>query len=143
MSSQLQSDLNSLLADYMVFYQKLRNYHWNVKGPMFFNLHAKFEEMYTDAALKVDELAEAVAALGGKPVSTLKGQLELARLKEDHGDPEAIQMVKNIVADMESLNAHLRTGVEAAADHTATANLLEEIADGQEKTAWMLRAYLG
>jgi len=137
-------DLQVLLADHQVFYQKLRGYHWNVRGPLFFALHAKFEEMYLDAAERVDALAERVTALGGRPVSTLAGQLEIARLQEDSGAPSASDMVHGILSDLEALGASLRAGVAAAGklDDVATANMLEGWADAQEKTAWMLRAFL-
>lgn len=137
--------LNQLLADYQVYYQKLRNYHWNVKGPLFFGLHVKFEELYTDAAMKVDELAERVLALDTRPLSTLKEALEHARLAEDGGSPDAEIMVKNIVADIGALNTELRATAKAADESgdDATMNLLDPMADEQEKTAWMLRAFLG
>ena len=143
--STVAESLNRLLADYQVHYQKLRNYHWNVRGPMFFDLHVKFEEMYTAAALKVDEIAERVLALGVKPLSTLKDQLAAATLAEDHGDPEAKAMVANTLADLESLNAGLRAAVKQAgeAGDDGTVNLLDPFADEQEKTAWMLKAWLG
>ena len=136
--------LNHLLADYQVLYQKLRNFHWNVKGPMFFELHAKFEELYTEAATRVDDLAERVLALKHKPLSTLRAQLEAARLKEDAGAPDAKQMVQTLVDDYGALNSRLReaAGVAEKANDRATLNLLDGIADGQEKTVWMLRSYL-
>jgi len=143
--STVAESLNHLLANYQVHYQKLRNYHWNVRGPMFFELHIKFEEMYTAAALKVDELAERVLALGVKPLSTLKDQLAAASLKEDHGDPDAKAMVANTLADLDTLNKELRAAVKqaAAGDDDATVNLLQPFADEQEKTGWMLKAWLG
>ena len=136
--------LNVLLADYQILYQKLRSYHWNVQGPMFFELHAKFEELYLDAAQKVDELAERILAVGGRPVSSLKGALKLARLKEDEGGLPAAEMVANLVDDFGALNVELRAAAKLAAsdNDAATFNLLEGMADGQEKTAWMLRAFL-
>ena len=136
--------LNQLLADYQVLYQKLRNYHWNVSGPMFFGRHAKFEELYTDAALKVDEIAERVLSMGGRPVSTLKGQLALARLEEDAGTPTSDEMVRTLQGDLECLNGALRVASAEAGKlgDVATANLLDGYADGQEKTVWMLRAFL-
>lgn len=145
MTNQLVAPLNLLLADYQVFYQKLRNYHWNVQGPLFFELHRKFEELYTDAALKVDELAERVLTIGGRPLSTLEEQLAAARLKEDKGQPDANQMVSALLGDMESLNASLREVARKAekANDVGTFSLLDGMADAQEKTAWMLRAYLG
>ena len=137
--------LNTLLADYQVHYQKLRNYHWNVRGPMFFELHLKFEELYNAAALKVDEIAERVLALETKPLSTLKSQLAAATLVEDEGDPDAKTMVANTLADLESLNTSIRALVGSAgeAGDDATVNLIEPFADEQEKTAWMLKAFLG
>lgn len=137
--------LNTLLADYQVHYQKLRNYHWNVRGPLFFGLHQKFEELYGAAALKVDELAERVLAVGTKPLSTLAEQLAAATLQEDTGDPDAETMVANILADLEALNGSVREIVKAAdaEGDDATVNLIEPFADEQEKTAWMLKAFLG
>ncbi len=144
-TAPITDQLNRLLADYQVYYQKLRNYHWNVKGPLFFGLHVKFEELYTDAAMKVDELAERVLALETRPLSTLKEALDHARLAEDRGTPNAETMVRNLVADIETLNAELRTTAKAAAEvgDDATMNLVDPMADEQEKTAWMLRAFLG
>lgn len=137
--------LNDLLADYQVHYQKLRTYHWKVKGPLFFGLHAKFEEMYTGAAVVVDDLAERILALGGDPLGTLAGQLAAARLAEDATPGDAQAMVQSTVKDLEHLVGHLRSTSKAAADadDDGTANLLDGIADESEKTAWMLRAFLG
>ena len=74
--------LNQLLADYQVFYQKLRTYHWTVRGPMFFDLHLKFEELYLDAAIKVDEIAERVLAIGGAVLCVAMLVNNLAVLQE-------------------------------------------------------------
>lgn len=140
----LDQDLAALLADYQVFYTKLRGYHWTVTGPLFFGLHAKFEELYDEAAEKVDALAERLAARGARPPVTLKEQLALARLKEDAGQPSANDMVRNVAADLETLNVSLRALEQAAtkAGDAATQNLAQGYADGQEKTIWMLRAFL-
>ena len=137
--------LNALLADYQVLYQKLRSYHWNVRGPMFFELHVKFEELYTGTAVTVDDLAERLLAIDAKPISTLQGALEVARLKEDAGDIGAQEMVANLVDDFRALNDSLRAASKAAEEEgdNTSFNLLEGIADAQEKTAWMLRSYLG
>ena len=137
-------DLDLLLSDYQVLYHKLRTYHWNVTGPLFFALHAKFEELYNEAALRVDELAERLLALGERPTRTLRAQLDRARLTEDDTSKNAQDMVSSLVADYAALNVSLRevAASAAAADDAATANMLEEFADSQEKTAWMLRAFL-
>lgn len=143
--SNVTDALNLLVADYQVHYQKLRNYHWNVKGPLFFGLHEKFEELYNAAALHVDALAERVLALGEKPLSTLKDQLAHARLAEDEGDPSAEAMVETTMADLSTLNDSLRATAKIAgeAGDDGTVNMLDTMADEQEQTAWMLRAFLG
>lgn len=137
--------LNSLLADYQVLYQKLRTYHWTVRGPHFFELHLKFEELYTEAALRVDDLAERILALHGEPLATLAAQLAEARLREDADPGDATSMVAALADDYDALNVHLRAAVSEAgeAGDDATVNLLEDMADVQEKTVWMLRAFLG
>lgn len=143
-TTQLDQDLARLLADYQVLYAKLRAYHWTVTGPFFFGLHAKFEELYDDAATKVDALAERLAARGARPPLTLADQLALARLREDGGRPGASEMVRNVAADLEALNTSLRAleRVAATSGDAATQNLAQGFADGQEKTIWMLRAFL-
>ena len=143
-NAQIIRGLDVLLSDYQVLYHKLRTYHWNVTGPMFFALHAKFEELYNDAALKVDELAERLIALGSRPTRTLAAQLGQARLVEDDESPDANQMVGNLAADLSNLTTFVRELASSASDagDNASMNLLEGIADEQEKTTWMLRAYL-
>ena len=139
----IAKQLNELQSDYQVLYQKLRNYHWNVVGRQFFGLHLQFEAMYNEAANRIDEIAERTLALGGKPVTTLASQLKLASLKEDETSPVAEIMVANLRADLESLNKKLRDVSKAAgeAGDIATVNLVDGIADSQEKTVWMLRAF--
>lgn len=136
--------LQALLADYSVFYQKVRNYHWNVKGPEFFQLHAQFEALYLATALKVDEIAERIVTKAGSVPGTLAQYLEASRLAEGDANLEARAMVSDLVGDFERLNSALReaTATAAGIDDMATANLLEGFADEQEKTAWMFRAYL-
>lgn len=145
MSDSIPTRLNQLLADYSVFYQKLRIYHWTVKGPMFFQLHNKFEEMYDAAALAVDEIAERIVGIGARPLGRLADFVSTSSLSEADGSPEASEMVRNLIADQRSLVAGLRQGSSEAAEagDTLTANMLEEMADAEEKSAWMLEAYLG
>ena len=137
--------LANLQADAMVLYQKIRNFHWTVRGPMFFELHTKFEELYTEAALQVDELAERILAVGGAPVPTNAEALRRASLVEETGQLDGKGMVGALLADYEALVASLRKAGKLAEDanDAGTLNLLDGIADGHEKTAWMLRAYLG
>ena len=143
--SNLAQDLSLLLADYQVFYQKLRTYHCTVAGPQFFGLHAKFESLYDDAAEKVDGLAERLLTLGHRPPTTLKRALEIARLREDAEPKSAEQMLQAVLSDMGALVAAQRKLSDEAGEvrDRATANLLDGWSDEQEKTMWMLRATLG
>jgi starvation-inducible DNA-binding protein len=144
MSSKIDTGLATLLADYQVHYHKLRGYHWTVTGPLFFGLHAQFEQLYLTTAEKVDAIAERIAARGGRPPVTMKEVLGLARLKEDEGQPSPNDMVRGITSDLETLNGHLRALAQVAGNEgdTGTVNLLDGFADEQEKSAWMLRAFL-
>lgn len=81
-SNELANELNTLLANYQLFYQNLRGFHWNIKGSSFFELHIKFEELYDDAVLKVDEIAERVLTLGATPLHTFSDYLKQSSIKE-------------------------------------------------------------
>ncbi len=136
--------LNVLQADTTVLYQKLRSYHWNVTGQQFFMLHELFEKLYREIADTNDALAERAIALGAPPVRTLEEQLSMAILKEDRNTPESGNMVRNVLVDLELLTGRLR---ELARDaeregDIGTTNLAQDTADRNEKTIWMLKAYL-
>lgn len=136
--------LNKQIANWSVLFVKLHNYHWYVKGPQFFTLHAKFEELYNEAALHIDELAERLLALQGQPVATMKEYLETATVKEANGNESAEQMVEAIVSDFDILINELKDGMEAAdglGDET-TADMLLSIHQSLEKHNWMLRSFL-
>lgn len=140
----LAHDLDILLADYQVLAQKLRNYHWTVRGPSFFTLHEKFEKLYDDAADKADAIAERSVALGHRPVPTLARSAAIARLAEDGEHRTATAMVEAIAADYETLIQAERELALLASEHgdIATTNLCVGFADEHEKTVWMLRAFL-
>ena len=143
MSSDLVPTLNDLVADFTVFYQKMRHYHWNVKGEQFFKLHEKFEEIYTEVGDQIDELAERVIGLDGTPVHTLAHVLESTSIQEDPSVPAAGAMVKATVADLETLSASLMAAIAAAeeADDRPTVNMLDAINDGLHGHLWMLKAW--
>jgi starvation-inducible DNA-binding protein len=142
--ADIKKTLGLLLADYQVLYQKLRGYHWNVTGPQFFTLHAFFETEYIAVADRVDLIAERVRALGGTPPSTLKLQLDLARLKEDPTVPTAEGMVRNLVADYDVILAALLKASDEAddAEDVITENMLEDFISVQRKACWMMRSFL-
>jgi starvation-inducible DNA-binding protein len=143
--SKLVSVLNKQIADWTVLYMKLHNYHWYVKGPHFFTLHVKFEELYNEAALHIDSLAERTLTMGGQPIATLKGALELSSIREASGQEQAGQMVQVLADDFNLVLKGLKEGMEAAEQtgDEATGDLLLAIHASVEKHIWMLKAYLG
>ncbi|WP_144450320.1 Dps family protein [Halalkalibacter nanhaiisediminis] len=136
--------LNKQIANWSILFVKLHNYHWYVKGPQFFTLHAKFEELYNEASLHIDELAERLLALKGSPVATMKEFLETSSVKEAQGSQDAEAMVSELVEDFDILIDELKEGMEAAdslGDET-TADMLLAIHQSLEKHNWMLRSFL-
>jgi starvation-inducible DNA-binding protein len=117
--------LARLLADTYTLYLKTHNYHWNVTGPMFNTLHTLFEAEYAEYALAVDEIAERIRAIGARAPGSYSEFAELASVKEDRASPEALQMIRNLVADQEAVVASARKLVDVAeeARDQATADL--------------------
>ncbi|AWX54654.1 MULTISPECIES: Dps family protein [Brevibacillus] len=144
MENTLYSALNKQVANWTVLYTKLHNFHWNVKGPHFFTLHAKFEELYNEAAANLDSLAERVLSIGGKPVATLAACLNTASITEAEGSETAEQMVETIARDFSILVDELKLAMETAdqADDEATADMLLGIRSSLEKHIWMLKSFL-
>lgn len=145
MAKQLMDIVNKQIANWSVLYIKLHNYHWYVKGSQFFTLHEKFEQLYNEAALHIDELAERLLALGGAPVATMKECLEQSSVKEATGQETAEQMVATIVSDFETMIAELKEGMQVAdevGDET-TGDMLLGIHQSLEKHVWMLKSFLG
>jgi starvation-inducible DNA-binding protein len=143
--AKLSRMLCTLLADEVLLYTKTRNYHWNVRGPHFNDLHKLFDAQYAELNGVVDEIAERIRALGFPAPGTLAEFSRLARLKEKAGDdPDAPLMLENLLHDHEAVCRNLREDVEAAEGHgdPATADFLTGLLEGHEKTAWMLRASL-
>lgn len=145
MSKALNEELNVQVASWSVVYTKLHNFHWYVKGPSFFTLHVKFEELYNEATLHMDEIAERLLALGGKPVATMKEQLELSVVEEASGKEDAEQMVEILVNDYDKVMKSLKKGMELAAQDgdDMTEDMFNAIHQNLEKHSWMLSAFLG
>jgi starvation-inducible DNA-binding protein len=141
---QVVESLNQLLINYQVHYQNLRLFHWNVKGPFFFVLHAKFEELYLDAALKVDEIAERILALEGTPKGSLKNILKHAQIESYDEVINAENMVEAIV----SANIILINNVEellkiaAEANDEGTLDIFTSYIQLLQKENWMLKSFL-
>ncbi|RKN85645.1 Dps family protein [Paenibacillus ginsengarvi] len=137
--------INKQLANWGVLYVKIHNYHWYVKGKQFFTLHEKFEEMYNEANQWIDELAERILAIKGKPVATMKEMLASASVQEAGGNESADQMVAALVKDFQTMIGELRGAIDQAdqaGDHS-TADMLTEMQSSLEKRVWMLEALQG
>ncbi|ARU60743.1 DNA starvation/stationary phase protection protein [Tumebacillus avium] len=145
MSNDLTAVLNKQIANWTVLYIKLHNFHWYVKGPQFFTLHTKFEEFYTEASLHIDELAERLLSLHGRPVATMREALELASIQEANGNENAEEMVQSVVRDFETVMGELKAGMDTAeqAGDEPTGDMLLAIYSGLEKHVWMLNSFLG
>lgn len=136
-------NLNLLLANYQVYYQNLRNFHWNISGQHFFDLHDKFEELYNDARLKIDEIAERILTLRLRPMSTLSAYLEAAEINEANRVSDSREMVQTILHNHKVLIANMRLilqGAEEISDEGTTDMIGGFLAD-LEKTSWMLDAW--
>ncbi|WP_017728825.1 Dps family protein [Halalkalibacterium ligniniphilum] len=136
--------LNKQIANWSILFVKLHNYHWYVKGPQFFTLHDKFEELYNEASTHIDELAERLLALKGQPVATMREFLEISSISEAKGGETADEMVAEISKDFDTIIDELKEGMEAAdslGDET-TADMLLAIHQSLEKHNWMLRSFL-
>ncbi|SFH54085.1 Dps family protein [Modicisalibacter xianhensis] len=144
-ASQLADKLNTLLANYQIFYMNVRGYHWNVKGQQFFELHTKFEEYYTDLLTKVDEVAERILTLGFQPVHAYSDYVTLSSIEEAKNVHDGEACVRGIVKGYQTLIELQREllSVASDADDEGTASLASDYIREQEKTVWMLNAYLG
>ena len=136
-------ELNTLLADYHLYYQKLRNFHWNVIGKNFFDLHEKFEELYDDAKLKVDEIAERILTLRFQPTSNLSDYLKASNIKESESDISDSKMIKTLLEDHGTLLKQMRKVIEVAekGGDEGTIDLIGAYIRELEKTSWMLDAW--
>ncbi|WP_209809545.1 Dps family protein [Ammoniphilus resinae] len=137
--------LNKQVANWSVMYIKLHNFHWYVTGEQFFTLHAKFEEFYNEAAQHIDELAERLLSLGGKPIATMKGCMELASIQEATGNESPTEMVQATVNDFTKMISELKAGMELAASSNdeTTGDMFLAIHSSLEKHVWMLNSFLG
>lgn len=137
------NQLNILLADFHLYYQKLRNFHWNIVGKSFFDLHIKFEEMYDDTKLKVDEIAERILTLRYQPTSNLSEYLKMSNLKESKANLSDVEMIDTLIEDHTKLLKQMRTVIDAAdkANDEGTIDLIGAYIRELEKTTWMLDAW--
>ncbi|NNG09222.1 MAG: DNA starvation/stationary phase protection protein [Arenibacter sp.] len=143
-SKSLSNDLNKLLANFQTYYQNLRGIHWNIKGKRFFDLHVKFEELYTDANTKVDEIAERILTLGGVPLHTFEDYSKNAKVpvgKNITKDEDAIRLIVDSLTELLVIERAILDASDEASDEGTNAMMSEFITE-QEKTVWMMKAWL-
>lgn len=141
--SETVKQLNQLLANYHVYYQNLRNFHWNVDGENFFDLHVQFEALYTDARLKIDEIAERILTLRYRPTSNMSEYLQNSEITEAGKVATDREMV-SIVLENHTKLIHSMRNVLKAADESADEGSIDMVAgflSSLEKKSWMLDAW--
>ncbi|WP_196140719.1 Dps family protein [Aliikangiella sp. G2MR2-5] len=138
----IANHLKRLLADSYTLYLQTHNFHWNVTGSQFRELHLMFEEHYNELALAVDEIAERIRTLGFAAPGTYRAFVELSSIEEVEGVPEAGKMIEILNQSHETLVRTSREALKAAqaADDESSAALISDRMRVHEKTAWMLRA---
>ncbi|MCX2739913.1 Dps family protein [Pontibacter anaerobius] len=143
-AAHLADKLNTLLADYQLFYINARGFHWNISGNKFFELHAKFEELYSDAVIKIDEIAERILTLGHTPFHSFTAYLENATIKEVADVSDGDQAVREVLNGFKVLIEAEREllALSAEADDEGTNALMSDYIREQEKLVWMYSAYL-
>lgn len=134
--------LSALLADSYMLYLKTHNYHWNVTGPHFHSLHQMFEEQYTELATAIDVIAERIRALGEFAPGSFKSYSKIAKVQEEDGVPEALDMVRNLLKANEQVISTARAALPACEEGSdeASLDLLTQRLQVHSKTAWMLRS---
>lgn len=143
-TEEITSVMNQLLANYSVHYQKLRNYHWNVKGSDFFDLHEQFEVQYAEALENIDSIAERIRVFGRTPLSTLKDYLSISVIKETGSDLSSDIMVREILSDYTLLLESMSAVVDSAATmgDSGTEEMVKVFVNSIEKHHWMLSAFM-
>ena len=143
-SKTLAKKLNLLLANYSIFYQNTRGYHWNIKGEKFFELHLKFEELYNDLLLKIDEVAERILTLGHTPNHRYSDYESVSEIKESKEVSDGMKAVKDILKSFQAIISQQRELLSLSADAAdeGTNALMSDYIREQEKLVWMYSAFL-
>ena len=142
-SKELSDKLNDLLANYMVFYQNTRGLHWNIRGDKFFELHLKFEELYNNLLLKVDEIAERILTLSATPLHTFEDYTKISKIKSLKDVSEASKAINSILQSFELILIKQRAilTLSSNAEDEGTNALMSDYIREQEKLVWMYNAY--
>jgi len=143
-SEKIADKLNELLSNYSIFYQNTRGYHWNIKGLKFFELHLKFEELYNDLLLKIDEVAERILTLGHTPIHNYSDYSKKSQITESKQVSDGIVAVQEIIISFQTTIKLQRELLEITADANdeGTNALMSDYLRAQEKLVWMYAAFL-
>lgn len=143
-ANNLANMLNDLLTNYQLLYTNVRGFHWNIKGDKFFELHGKFEELYDDLNIKIDEIAERILTLGYQPEHKYSEYLNLSDIKEAIETKNGIRNVEHIISSFTTLinKQRIILSEAAAADDEGTNSLMSDYIREQEKLVWMYSAFL-
>ncbi|MBC6996085.1 DNA starvation/stationary phase protection protein [Neolewinella lacunae] len=141
---ELAEKLNVLLANYSLFYQNTRGFHWNIKGEKFFELHVKFEELYNDLLLKIDEIAERILTLGQTPAHNYSDYVQLASIQESAKQSDGMLAVRAILDSFQTVIVMQREVLQLASEagDEGTNALMSDYIRTQEKMVWMYSAFL-
>ncbi len=143
-AQQLAAKLNELLAAYQVFYMNVRGLHWNINGNNFFELHLKYEELYNNLQLKVDEVAERILTLGAVPLHTFTDYMKISALKEAkgiHNGAEGVTLILESLGKMIVMQREILK-LSGDAEDEGTNALMSDYIREQEKMVWMYAAWL-
>ncbi len=143
-AKNLAIKLNILLANYSIFYQNIRGYHWNIKGQKFFELHLKFEELYNDLLLKVDEIAERILTLGDTPEHNYSEYAKTSTIKESEKISDGVKAVEQILESFKTVILLQREMLDLSeeANDEGTNALMSDYIRMQEKLVWMYASFL-
>ncbi|MFO7851656.1 MAG: Dps family protein [Bacteroidota bacterium] len=141
-NEELEKKLNELLSDYQMYYQNLRAFHWLIKGQQFHQLHEKFEEYYDEAADDIDEVAERILMIGGKPLHSFEDYMKNSSIKAEKDLEKASEIIPKVISNLESLLGSFREIVEVAgeSDDEGTVALMGDFISAAEKKLWMLNS---
>lgn len=144
-SIELAQGLNQLLSDYQVFLMNVRGFHWNIKGEKFFELHIKFEELYNDLQLKIDEIAERVLTLGTTPTHSYSDYLKTSKIEEVKNATGAHETVASVLESFKTVISEQRNLLDLSgeAEDEGTNALMSDYIREQEKLVWMYNSFLG
>jgi len=143
-ATELAEKLNILLANYSIFYQNTRGYHWNIKGEKFFELHVKFEELYNDLVLKIDEIAERILTLGHTPAHNYSAYSKVSKIQESIQVSDGLKAVSDILNSFQVIIILQREllDISAQANDEGTNALMSDYIRMQEKLVWMYSSFL-